>query len=55
MQWALAVNPPPELKAMVVQRATRRLRRRLRDVIAAQPPRGAYVSALGGEVPWLDD
>ncbi|MFI7345306.1 CocE/NonD family hydrolase [Streptomyces sp. NPDC049936] len=94
VQWALAVDPPPELKAMVVQvglhdphalfhaqgalrlenalavgvgmtyqhqgmaaflRATLRLQRRLRDVITAQPLRGAYVSALGGDVPWLDD
>ncbi|MFJ4620863.1 CocE/NonD family hydrolase [Streptomyces sp. NPDC088812] len=94
VQWALAVDPPPELKAMVVQvglhdphalfhahgalrletalavgagmtyqhqgmapflRATLRLQRRLRDVTTAQPLRGAYVSALGGEVPWLDD
>ncbi|MFE9310709.1 CocE/NonD family hydrolase [Streptomyces sp. NPDC006706] len=36
-------------------RATLRLQRRLRDVTFAQPLRGAYVSALGGEVPWLDD
>ncbi|GAA2732862.1 CocE/NonD family hydrolase [Streptomyces nogalater] len=94
VQWALAVDPPPELKAMVVQvglhdphalfhaqgalhlenalavgvgmtyqhqgmaaflRATLRLRRCLRDVITAQPLRGAYVPALGGDVPWLDD
>ncbi|MFJ9417191.1 CocE/NonD family hydrolase [Streptomyces sp. NPDC101227] len=94
VQWALALDPPPELKAMVVQvglhdphalfhadgalrlenalavgvgmtyqhqgmgpflRATLRLRRRLRDVTTAQPLRGAHVSALGGEVPWLDD
>lgn len=94
VQWALALDPPPELKAMVVQvglhdpyalfhadgalrlenalavgmgmtyqhqgmgpflRATLRLQRRLRDVTTAQPLRGAYVSALGGEVPWLDD
>ncbi|MET9919393.1 CocE/NonD family hydrolase [Streptomyces sp. NPDC006435] len=92
-QWALAVDPPPELKAMVVQvglhdpyalfhahgvlrletalavgagmtyqhqgmapflGATLRLQRRLRDAITAQPLRGAYTSALGGEVPWLD-
>ncbi|MFE3145289.1 CocE/NonD family hydrolase [Streptomyces sp. NPDC059218] len=92
-QWALALDPPPELKAMVVQvglhdpyalfhadgalrlenvlavgmgmtyqhrgmgpflRATLRLQRRLRDVITARPLRGAYVSAVGGEVPWLD-
>lgn len=92
-QWALALDPPPELKAMVVQvglhdpyalfhtdgalrlenalavgmgmtyqhqgmgpflRATLRLQRRLRDVITARPLRGAYVPALGGEVPWLD-
>jgi putative CocE/NonD family hydrolase len=94
VQWALALDPPPELKAMVVQvglhdpyalfhtdgalrlenalavgvgmtyqhrgigplvRATLRLRRRLRAITTAQPLRGAYVSALGGEVPWLDD
>ncbi|MEU6606055.1 CocE/NonD family hydrolase [Streptomyces shenzhenensis] len=94
VQWALAVDPPPELKAMVVQvglhdphalfhahgalrlenalavgvgmtyqhqgmapflRATLRLQRRLREVITARPLRGAYVSALGGDVPWLDD
>ncbi|MFI2195041.1 CocE/NonD family hydrolase [Streptomyces coeruleorubidus] len=94
VQWALALDPPPELKAMVVQvglhdpyalfhadgalrlenalvvgagmhyqhrgmapflRAMLRLQRRLRDVITARPLRGAYVSALGGEVPWLDD
>ncbi|CAL9478856.1 CocE/NonD family hydrolase [Streptomyces sp. enrichment culture] len=93
-QWALALDPPPELKAMVVQvglhdpcalfhaqgalrlenvlavgsgmthqhqgaapflRATLRLRRRLREATTAQPLRGAYVSALGGEVPWLDE
>ncbi len=93
-QWALAVDPPPELKAMVVQvglhdpyalfhadgvlrlenalavgagmtyqhrgiapflRATLRLQRRLRSVITALPLRGAYQSALGGEVPWLHD
>ncbi|MDT0461489.1 CocE/NonD family hydrolase [Streptomyces gibsoniae] len=94
VQWALALDPPPELKAMVVQvglhdphalfyadgvlrlenalvdglgmtyqhrgiapflRATLRLRRRLRDVTTARPLRGAYVPALGGEVPWLDE
>ncbi|MEU1853415.1 CocE/NonD family hydrolase [Streptomyces sp. NPDC019990] len=94
VQWALAMDPPPELKAMVVQvglhdphalfhehgalrlettlavgvgmtyqhqgmasflRATLRLQRRLRDVTTAQPLRGAYASALGGEVPWLGD
>lgn len=94
VQWALALDPPPELKAMVVQmglhdpyalfhadgalrlenalavgmgmtyqhrgmapflKATLRLQRRLRDATDAQPLRGAYVSALGGEVPWLDD
>ncbi len=94
VQWALAAEPPPELKAMVVQlglhdphalfhadgvlrlentlsvgagltyqhrgvprfmRATLRLQRRLRGVVAARPLRGAYVPALGGEVPWLDD
>ncbi|MFI8347164.1 CocE/NonD family hydrolase [Streptomyces sp. NPDC085596] len=93
-QWALALEPPPELKAMVVQvglhdpyalfhtggaprlenalvvglgmtyqhrgmapfvRAALRLRRHLRAVTMAQPLRGAYVFALGGEVPWLDD
>ncbi|WP_411105070.1 CocE/NonD family hydrolase [Streptomyces sp. cmx-4-9] len=93
VQWALALDPPPELKAMVVQvglhdphalfhaqgalrlenalavgagmtyqhqgmapfvKATLRLQRRLRDVTTAQPLRGAHVSALGGEVPWLD-
>ncbi|OSP41472.1 peptidase S15 [Streptomyces sp. 13-12-16] len=93
-QWALALDPPPELKAMVVQvglhdphalfhadgalrlenvlavgtgmtyqhqgmapflKATLRLQRRLRDVTAAQPLRGAYEAALGGEVPWLDE
>ncbi|WP_457464477.1 CocE/NonD family hydrolase [Streptomyces sp. TE5632] len=94
VQWALALDPPPELKAMVVQvglhdpyalfhtrgalrlenalavgvgmtyqhqgmapflRATLRLQRRLRDVTTAQPLRGAYATALGGELPWLDD
>ncbi|MDT0609624.1 CocE/NonD family hydrolase [Streptomyces lancefieldiae] len=94
VQWALALDPPPELKAMVVQvglhdphalfhsggaprlenalavgmgmtyqhqgmgpflRATLRLQRRLREVITARPLRAAYASALGGEVPWLDD
>ncbi|MEU6181433.1 CocE/NonD family hydrolase [Streptomyces coeruleorubidus] len=94
VQWALALDPPPELKAMVVQvglhdpyalfhadgalrlenalavgagmhyqhqgiapflKATLRLQRRLRDVTTAQPLRGAYLSALGSEVPWLDD
>ncbi|MFH8973817.1 CocE/NonD family hydrolase [Streptomyces sp. NPDC017890] len=94
VQWALALDPPPELKAMVVQvglhdphalfhsggtlllentlavgsgmtyqhqgtgpfvKAALRLRRRLRAVTTARPLRGAYVSALGGEVPWLDD
>ncbi|MEV0305746.1 CocE/NonD family hydrolase [Streptomyces prasinus] len=93
-QWALALDPPPELKAMVVQlglhdphalfhthgalrlenalavgagmtyqhrgagpflRATLRLRRRLREATTARPLRGAYVPALGSEVPWLDD
>lgn len=92
-QWALALEPPPELKAMVVQvglhdpyalfhsdgalrlenallvgmgvtyqhrglgpfvRATLRLQRRLRDIVVAEPLRGAYASALGEEVPWLD-
>jgi putative CocE/NonD family hydrolase len=94
VQWALALDPPPELKAMVVQvglhdphalfhtdgalrlenalvvglgmthqhrgtapflRAALRLRRRLRAVTTARPLRGAYASALGGEVPWLDE
>ncbi|MFC9221591.1 CocE/NonD family hydrolase [Streptomyces hygroscopicus] len=94
VQWALASDPPPELKAMVVQvglhdpyalfhadgalrlenalavgagmhyqhqgmapflRATLRLRRRLRDVTTALPLRGAYVAALGSELPWLDE
>lgn len=94
VQWALAEDPPPELKAMVVQvglhdpyalfyadgalrlenalavgsgltyqhqgvgpllRATLRLRRRLRAVTTARPLRGAFPSALGGEVPWLDE
>ncbi|MGV9322216.1 CocE/NonD family hydrolase [Streptomyces sp. NPDC003660] len=94
VQWALALAPPPELKAMVVQvglhdpyalfhtggalrlenalvvglgmtyqhrgmatfaRAALRLRRRLRAVTMARPLRGAYTSALGGEVPWLDE
>ncbi|MCZ0206099.1 CocE/NonD family hydrolase [Streptomyces sp. UMAF16] len=94
VQWALALDPPPELKAMVVQvglhdpyglfyadgalrlenalavgvgmtyqhqgmapflRATLRLQRRLRAVTTARPLRGAYASALGGEIPWLDD
>ncbi|MES4893170.1 CocE/NonD family hydrolase [Streptomyces sp. NPDC096012] len=94
VQWALALDPPPELKAMVVQaglhdpyalfhsdgalrlenalaigvgmtyqhrgmapfvKATLRLRRRLSTVTTAEPLRGAHVSALGGEVPWLDD
>ncbi|MEH6373581.1 CocE/NonD family hydrolase [Streptomyces sp. KLMMK] len=93
-QWALAADPPPELKAMVVQvglhdpyalfhtdgalhletalavgvgmtyqhqgiapflKATLRLQRRLRAVTTARPLRGAHVSALGGEVPWLDE
>ncbi|MDI3421662.1 CocE/NonD family hydrolase [Streptomyces sp. B-S-A12] len=94
VQWALALEPPPELKAMVVQvglhdphalfhapgalrlenalavgvgmtyqhqgmarflRSTLRLQRHLPEVTTAQPLRGAYVPALGGEVPWLDD
>ncbi|WP_442270623.1 CocE/NonD family hydrolase [Streptomyces sp. M-16] len=94
VQWALAADPPPELKAMVVQvglhdpyslfyadgalrlenalavgvgmtyqhqgmgrfiRATMRLQRRLGEVTTARPLRGAYVPALGGDVPWLDD
>ncbi|MDK0523059.1 CocE/NonD family hydrolase [Streptomyces sp. ML-6] len=93
VQWALAVEPPPELKAMVVQvglhdpyalfhahgalqletalvvgvgmtyqhrgmapflKATLRLQRGLREATTAQPLRGAYAPALGGEVPWLD-
>ncbi|RLV04390.1 peptidase S15 [Streptomyces griseocarneus] len=92
-QWALALDPPPELKAMVVQmgfhdphgfyhaggalhledvlisatgamyqhegavpfvKAVLRLQRRLREAAIARPLRGAYVSALGREVPWLD-
>ncbi|MGV9562962.1 CocE/NonD family hydrolase [Streptomyces sp. NPDC003480] len=94
VQWALASDPPPELKAMVVQvglhdpyalfyadgalrlenalavgvgmtyqhqgmapflRAALRLERRLRSLTTARPLRGAYASALGGEVPWLDE
>ncbi|GAA2604787.1 CocE/NonD family hydrolase [Streptomyces axinellae] len=94
VQWALALEPPPELKAMVVQmglhdpyalfhadgvlrldnalavgsgmtyqhrgvaafvKATLRLQRRIREAVAARPLRGAYVPALGGEVPWLDE
>ncbi|MFG3001056.1 CocE/NonD family hydrolase [Streptomyces sp. NPDC048340] len=94
VQWALASDPPPELKAMVVQvglhdpyalfhadgalrlenalavgvgmnyqhqgmapflRAALRLQRRLRHVIMAQPLRGAYASAFGAELPWLND
>ncbi|MEW2316136.1 CocE/NonD family hydrolase [Streptomyces bauhiniae] len=95
VQWALALDPPPELKAMVVQvglhdpyalfhtrggalrlenalvvglgmshqhrgmaafaRGALRLRRRLRAVTVAAPLRGAYASALGGEVPWLEE
>lgn len=94
VQWALAADPPPELKAMVVQvglhdphalfhangalnletalavgagmtyqhqgmapfvKATLRLQRRLGEATTAQPLRGAHTSALGGEVPWLDD
>ncbi|MPY55758.1 CocE/NonD family hydrolase [Streptomyces spongiae] len=94
VQWALALDPPPELKAMVVQvglhdpyalfhsngalrldnalavaagmtyqhrgllpfvKATLRLKRRLREITTARPLRGAHVSALGDEVPWLDD
>ncbi|MFJ2272678.1 CocE/NonD family hydrolase [Streptomyces sp. NPDC087866] len=93
-QWALALDPPPELKAMVVQvglhdpyalfhtdgvphletalavgagmayqhrgmgpfvRASLRLRRGMRAVLAARPLRGAYAGALGAEVPWLDE
>ncbi|GAA4894179.1 CocE/NonD family hydrolase [Streptomyces coeruleoprunus] len=93
VQWALALDPPPELKAMVVQvglhdphalfhtdgalrlenalavgvgmeyqhrgtaafaGATLRLQRRLRDITTARPLRGAYVAALGRELPWLD-
>ncbi|MFC9153808.1 CocE/NonD family hydrolase [Streptomyces bauhiniae] len=95
VQWALAQDPPPELKAMVVQvglhdpyalfhagggalrlenalvvglgmshqhrgmaafaRGALRLRCRLRAVTMAAPLRGAYASALGGEVPWLEE
>ncbi|WP_328303947.1 CocE/NonD family hydrolase [Streptomyces sp. NBC_00435] len=94
VQWALAADPPPELKAMVVQvglhdphalfhadgafrlenalavgvgmtyqhqgmvpflKATLRLQRRLRGATTARPLRGAQATALGGEVPWLDD
>ncbi|WP_371619753.1 CocE/NonD family hydrolase [Streptomyces sp. NBC_00454] len=94
VQWALAADPPPELKAMVVQvglhdphalfhahgalnletalavgagmtyqhqgmapfvKATLRLQRRLNEATTAQPLRGAHTSALGGEVPWMDD
>ncbi|WP_406094143.1 CocE/NonD family hydrolase [Streptomyces sp. NBC_01013] len=94
VQWALALDPPPELKAMVVQvglhdpyalfhtdgalhlenalavgagmtyqhrgmlpfiKATLRLKRHLKDIVAARPLRGAYTDALGQEVPWLDD
>ncbi|MFG3198538.1 CocE/NonD family hydrolase [Streptomyces sp. NPDC048208] len=93
VQWALALDPPPELKAMVVQvglhdpyalfhaggalrlenaltvglgmtyqhqgiapfaRAALRLRRHLRAATMARPLRGGYASALGTEVPWLD-
>lgn len=93
-QWALALDPPPELKAMVMQvglhdpyalfhtdgalrlenallcgvgityqhrglapfiGATLRLQRRFRRIVTARPLREAYVSALGSEVPWLDD
>ncbi|MGW1517313.1 CocE/NonD family hydrolase [Streptomyces sp. NPDC002287] len=94
VQWALALDPPPELKAMVVQvglhdpqalfhtdgalalenalvvglgmtyqhqglapfvKATLRLHRRLGEITRARPLRGAYTSALGGEIPWLDE
>ncbi|WP_419248799.1 CocE/NonD family hydrolase [Streptomyces melanogenes] len=94
VQWALAADPPPELKAMVVQmglhdpyalfhadgvprletalavgvgmtyqhqgmgpflKATLRLQRRLREVTTAKPLRGAFTSAFGDEVPWLDE
>ncbi|MFH7596393.1 CocE/NonD family hydrolase [Streptomyces racemochromogenes] len=94
VQWALALDPPPELKAMVVQvglhdprallhgdgalhletalvvalgmthqhrgvvpfvKATLRLQRHLRGVTRARPLRGAHATALGGEVPWLDE
>ncbi|MEV5955939.1 CocE/NonD family hydrolase [Streptomyces sp. NPDC051987] len=94
VQWALALDPPPELKAMVVQvglhdphalfhadgalrlenalavglgmtyqhqgmapflKATLRLQRHLRDITTAQPLLGAYRSAFGTELPWLDD
>lgn len=93
VQWALALDPPPELKAMVVQnglhdpydlfhaggalrlenalavgvgmtyqhrgaaaftRATLRMRRRFRGITEARPLRGAHVSALGDDAPWLD-
>ncbi|WP_406453117.1 CocE/NonD family hydrolase [Streptomyces sp. NBC_00876] len=92
-QWALALDPPPELKAMAVQvglhdpyalfhtdgalhlenallvgsgmthqhrgmgpfiKATLRLQRHMSDLVTAQPLRGSYANALGGEVPWLD-
>lgn len=94
VQWALALDPPPELKAMVVQvglhdpyalfhsdgvlrldnalavgagmtyqhqgmarflKAMLRLKRRMSEVVVAQPLRGAQESALGREVLWLDD
>ncbi|MEW2402028.1 CocE/NonD family hydrolase [Streptomyces sp. NPDC046862] len=94
VQWALALDPPPELKAMVMQsglhdphalfygnsalrldnalavamgmtyqhrgfvpflKAALRLKRRLREITTARPLRGAYASALGDEVPWLDE
>ncbi|MEV6582726.1 CocE/NonD family hydrolase [Streptomyces sp. NPDC051582] len=93
VQWALALDPPPELKAMVVQvglhdphalfhadgalrlenalavgvgmtyqhqgmapfvKATLRLQRRLRGITMAQPLRGAYACAFGGEPGWLE-
>ncbi|MGW7517468.1 CocE/NonD family hydrolase [Streptomyces sp. NPDC054796] len=92
-QWALALDPPPELRAMAVQvglhdphalfhangafqlenaltvglgmthqyrgaaaflRAALRLRRRLREVTLALPPRGAQTRAVGTGAPWLD-
>lgn len=94
VQSALALDPPPELKAMAVQvglqdpyalfhtdgvlhleaalldgvgmtyqhrgmvasgRAMLRLQRRMRAIVSAQPLRGAFASALGYEVPWLEE
>ena len=40
---------------MPFARATLRLRRRLRDITTARPLRGAYSSAMGDDVPWLED